>query len=165
MMVMQYPTRKQNRLSEYDYASVGAYFITVCTYNRQCLFWERPHVVPNSLSEIKLSRFGLIVQNCILEIPNRYPDISVDKFVIMPNHIHLLLQIHGPENGRSMNAPTVSNVIRLMKCAASRDAGISLWQKGFHDHIIRSDSDYLAAWNYLDGNPSKWFEDDLYIPS
>lgn len=164
-MVMKYPTRKPNRLSEYDYSSVGAYLITVCAYNRKCLFWESPCVVPDSLSAMKLSLFGAIVKNVITEISKRYPSVSVDNYVIMPNHIHILFQIHGDANGRQVAAPTIQTVVGQMKRAASMAAGITLWQKGFHDHIIRSDSDYQAAWNYIYGNPSKWFEDDLYIPS
>lgn len=164
-MVMQYPTRKTNRLSEYDYSSVGAYFITVCAYYRKCLFWESPCALPDSLSAINLSHFGVIVQNVITQIPIRYPHFSVDNYVIMPNHIHILLQIHADANGRQVAAPTIQTVVGHMKRAASMAAGTPLWQKGFHDHIIRSDSDYLAAWNYIDGNPSKWFDDDLYIPS
>ena len=83
----------------------------------------------------------------------------------MPNHIHLLLQIHTDADGRSMIAPTISTVVRLMKGAVSKQAGFSVWQKGFHDHVVRSQQDYLDIWNYMEGNPGKWEEDVLYISS
>ena len=62
-----------------------------------------------------------------------------------------------------MIAPTISTVVRLMKGTASKQAGFSLWQKGFHDHVIRNDKDYQEVWNYIEGNPGKWAEDTLYI--
>ncbi len=79
----------------------------------------------------------------------------------MPNHIHLLLQIHSDDDGRSMIAPTISSVLRQVKGKASKQAGCVIWQKSFYDHIIRGDKDYLDIWNYIDGNPSKWAEDVL----
>ena len=101
----------------------------------------------------------------IEDIPRYYSAVSVDRFVIMPNHIHLLLQIHTDADGRSMIAPTISTVVRLMKGAASKRAGFPLWQKGFCDHVVRSPRDYLDIWNYIEGNPGKWEEDVLYIAS
>lgn len=81
----------------------------------------------------------------------------------MPNHIHLILRIREAD-GRMISAPTkaVPIVIGQMKRATSKCAGASLWQKGFHDHIIRSESTYLRIWNYIDANPAKWSEDRYY---
>ena len=92
-----------------------------------------------------------------------YPAVSLDHYVIMPNHIHLLLQICTDDDGRSMIAPTISNVVRHMKGCVSKQVGRSVWQKGFYDHIIRNDADYEGVWNYIEGNPSKWHEDDLHV--
>ena len=105
----------------------------------------------------------MVVRQSINDIPNRYPAITVDHAVIMPNHIHLLLQINTDLDGRSMIAPTISTVVRLMKGAVSKQAGFSVWQKGFYDHIIRNDNDHRDIWNYIEGNPCKWSEDKLYI--
>ena len=71
--------------------------------------------------------------------------------------------VNGTLSGRSMIAPTISTVVRLMKGAVSKQAGFSVWQKGFYDHVIRSEQDYLDIWNYIEGNPGKWTEDKLYI--
>ena len=116
---------------------------------------DRPKNVP-------LTNLGIIVQRSIENIPKHYPAISVDHYVIMPNHIHLLLQINTDVNGRSMIAPTISTVVRLMKGKVSKQAGFTVWQKGFYDHVIRNDNDYRDIWNYIEGNPSKWAEDTLY---
>ena len=107
----------------------------------------------------------MVVRQSIHDIPSHYPAITVDHAVIMPNHIHLLLQINTDANGRSMIAPTISTVVRLMKGAVSKQAGVSVWQKGFYDHVIRNDDDYQDIWNYIEGNPGKWEEDKLYAGS
>ena len=158
------PKRKQNRLQSFDYGTPGAYFITICTENRRNLFWKDVGAIMDRPEKVPLTPLGRIVQQSILDIPGHYPAVSVDCFVIMPNHIHLLLQIHADSNGRSMIAPTVSTVVRLMKGAVSRQAGVSVWQKGFYDHVIRNEKDYQEIWNYIAGNPGKWAEDKLHIP-
>ena len=111
---------------------------------------------------IFLSNQGKIVDRCITNIPIHYPAISVDQYVIMPNHIHLLLQIHAGNDGRPVAAPTVSQVVNQLKGAASRQAGFPLWQKGFHDHVIRGDADYKEIWNYIQNNPATWENDKLF---
>jgi len=160
---MELPARKQNRLTEYDYSAPNAYFITICTDNRRNLFWTDADAIIDCAKNVPLSNFGTIVQRSIEDIPKYYSVISVDHYVIMPNHVHLLLQIHSDSNGRSMIAPTISTVVRLMKGTVSKQAGFAVWQKGFYDHVIRNDNDYLDIWNYIEGNPSKWTEDKLYI--
>ena len=160
---MGLPKRKQNRLVEYDYSTPNAYFITVCTKNRRNLFWMEVGAIIDRPNNVPLTNLGMIARQSIEDIPNYYSAVSVDHFVIMPNHIHLLLQINTDADGRSMIAPTVSTVVRLMKGTVSQQAGLSVWQKGFYDHVIRNDHDYREIWNYIDGNPSKWTEDKLYI--
>ena len=160
---MALPVRKQNRLTEYDYCTPNAYFITVCTENRKNLFWMDVGAIIDRPKKVPLTNLGIIVQQSIESIPKHYPEITVDHYVIMPNHIHLLLQIHSDSNGRSLIAPTISTVVRLMKGTASKRAGFSIWQKGFYDHVIRNDNDYQDIWNYIEGNPGKWAEDNLYI--
>ena len=160
---MDLPKRKQNRLVEYDYSTPNAYFITVCTKNRKNLFWMDVGAIIDRPNNVPLTNLGMIARQSIEDIPNYYSAVSVDHFVIMPNHIHLLLQINTDADGRSMIAPTVSTVVRLMKGTVSKQAGLSVWQKGFYDHVIRNDHVYREIWNYIDGNPSKWTEDKLYI--
>ena len=96
------------------------------------------------------------MEDAIKGIAKHYPAVSVDNYVIMPNHIHLLLQIHADSDGRSMIAPTISTVVRQMKGVASKEAGFSLWQKGFYDHVIRNETDYLEIWKYIEENPIRW---------
>lgn len=160
---MELPRRKQNRLAEYDYSTANAYFITICTKNRRNLFWKDMTAIIDRPENVPLTKPGRTVWQSILDIPKHYPVIQVDRFVVMPNHIHLLLQINADAGGRPMAAPTISVVINQLKGAASKKAGFPIWQKGFYDHVIRGERDYLEIWNYIEGNPGKWAEDQLYI--
>ena len=173
---MELPKRKKNRLSEYDYSAPNAYFITVCTDKRRNLFWsdvgaiiDRPQIAEEDVGAISdrpnilLTQLGKIVERSIESIHEYYPGVTVDKYVIMPNHIHLLLQIHTDSDGRSMIAPTISTVVRHMKGAVTKGAGFTVWQKGFYDHIVRNEKDYQDIWQYIEGNPSKWSEDELNV--
>ena len=160
---MELPTRKQNRLAQYDYRTPNAYFITICTNNRRNLFWKDVGAIIDRPENVPLTSLGMVAQQSIRDISSHYPAITVDHSVIMPNHIHLLLQIHTDANGRSMIAPTISTVVRLMKGTVSKQAGFAVWQKGFYDHVIRNENDYQDIWNYIEGNPSKWTEDKLFV--
>ena len=162
-MFMELPKRKQNRLAEYDYSTPNAYFITVCTKNRKNLFWMDVGAAIGRPENIPLTNLGMIVQQVIRDIPGYYPTITVDHAVIMPNHIHLLLQINTDIDGRPMAAPTISTVINQTKGVISKKAGFPVWQKGFYDHVIRGERDYMDVWNYIEGNPGRWTEDKLFI--
>lgn len=161
---MELPKRKQNRLSGYDYSTPNAYFITICTEERKNLFWREIDSYIAQPDNIPLSKIGFIAQQVFQDIPNHYPAITVDHSVIMPNHIHLLLQINTDNNGMRTAAPTISTIINQAKGLVAKKVGFPIWQKGFYDHIIRSEQDYLDVCTYIEGNPGKWSEDKLYFP-
>lgn len=165
------PKRKGNRLTDYDYSRNGAYFITICTQGRQQILWEsdtftegdnvgasiaRPQHAPT------LSKTGKVVEQCIWEIPAHYPHISVEKYAVMPNHIHLLLLIQREQDGRPMVAPTVSTVMQQFKGIVSKQLSRSIWQKSFHDHIVRTEHGYAQIWQYIDTTPQLWHKDCFY---
>ena len=117
--------------------------------------------------QIQLSQCGVIVDASIKEIPGHYPQIAVDKYIVMPNHVHMLLLINNDynkgNNGRLLIAPTsVSTAVKEMKRHVSKQLGFSLWQKSFHDEIIRNEEAYQNIRRYIDENPSKWAEDEYY---
>ncbi len=159
---MELRKRKQNRLRDFDYSQPGAYFITICTADRKNLFWQDVGAIINRPESPALTEYGKIVAQAIRDIPKYYDAVSVDSYVIMPNHIHLLLQINTDEDGRLITAPTISTVVRQVKRVASKQVGVSLWQKGFYDHVVRSEHDYQEIWEYIRDNPVKWLEDKLY---
>ena len=164
---MKLPQRKAARLREYDYSSPGAYFVTVCTASRRCILSEIavgdgvldvPHV--------RLSPFGRIVEETLLEMAETYAWLSLDRYVIMPNHIRLLLRIE--ENGPSGTpAPTnalLPRLISTLKRFTNKRCGLALWQRSYHEHVIRGEEDYREIWRYIDENPAKWAQDRYYTP-
>lgn len=161
------PRRKINRLQEFDYSQNGAYFVTICTKDRQNLFWNEINAVgaDNIRPQNKqpLNKNGEIIKYAIEEMPKHYECVFVDKYVIMPNHIHLILLIDRMnENRRIISAPTISRIIGQMKRWASKQIGFPIWQKSFYDHIIRNQADYDQIWRYIDENPIKWALDEYY---
>lgn len=152
----------------YDYGRAGWYFVTMCVA-------ERAEMLGNIVQECRgahcapvrvvLSDAGRIVEYAILQIPKHHQNVSVDKFVVMPNHVHMIIRL--PENdGRAMRAPThrssIPQIIRGMKEAVTKVLGFNMWQKSYHDHIIRNEADYRRIWEYIDTNPAKWREDCYY---
>lgn len=114
--------------------------------------------------KVPLSKTGEIVRRHIIAIHQHYPAVLVDHYVIMPNHIHLLLVINADASGRSMIAPTISTVVKMLKDAVSKSVGHAIWQKSFFDHVIRNEKDYQRVWTYIENNPIKWTEDCFYAP-
>ena len=156
------PQRKKNRLDNYDYSSCGAYFITVCALERRNYFWENVGAIIDRPQNVELSPYGKMVDNAIQSIPSAYPALSLESYVIMPNHIHLLVRVCADEYGRPLVAPTMSRVIKQLKGIVTKQAGGSIWQKSFHDHIIRNREDYEEHLRYIYENPLRWYYDELY---
>ena len=138
-----YPKRKRNRLEYFDYSSYNAYFVTICTADRKPLLWSDSQ---------QLSDLGKTVEACLLAIPEIYPETRLEKYCIMPEHIHMILML------RMQRKTTVelSRIIGQMKRAVSKQAGVSVWQKSYYDHVVRNDEDYREIWKYIDENPLKW---------
>ena len=159
---MALPKRKKNRLTNYDYSQNGAYFITICVNDRKPLLSSitvgADIIRPNN---VRLTKIGEIVDFSIKTIPNHYEGVFVDNYVIMPNHIHMIIHIEN-SGGRMISAPTI---VAGMKRYVSKQIGKSIWQKSFYDHIIRDEYDYQTKWQYIDENPEKWSEDELYCPN
>lgn len=162
------PTRKHNRLDNYDYSSCGAYFITICTKDRRSVFWDNDQ--PNFVGEdiilpfdsVGLSTIGKITDEAIKSIPERYSHIELLQYVIMPNHVHMILFIPH-DGGRMISSPTsISTAVGQMKRYVSKKIGVAIWQRSFHDHIIRDKSDYDKISKYIYENPIKWQYDCFY---
>lgn len=161
---MEIPKRKRTRLKDFDYSANGYYFVTVCTQNKLNIL----SFVGEGFTLPKLKKYGKIVQQNIEMINAKYPTIIPEKYVIMPNHIHLLIKIEN--DGRGNPSPTISNVVGWFKYFATKEINLAdgvserkIFQRSFHDHIIRGESDYLKIWNYIDTNPIKWKDDCFYF--
>lgn len=181
---------RPGRLANYDYGSVGYYFITFCTKNRACILSDiTTEPLPSATvgrgdlgcvgrddlgapspllsPAVILTPYGTALNDVILTIPAAHSNVTVQKYVIMPNHVHLLLSVDQPGSGApGSSRPTqlVPRVIAYLKRVVNHAAGRNLWQSTYYDHIIRNEADYLRIWNYIDTNPAKWGEDEYYIP-
>ena len=103
----------------------------------------------------------------MLQISSHFPEVSVDKYVVMPNHVHMILSIGCNDAERSRPFPTVSTVVGLYKSGVSRlihlhRPEVMLWQRSYYDHVIRNQQDYDGIWTYIENNPARWAEDEYY---
>ena len=163
---MERTERKPLRLQAYDYATPGAYFVTICTHKKRKILSK---IVGQGLApaESRLSDSGEIVKRQLLFLKDRYPSIKIDKYIIMPNHVHAIIMIEVQAAGASP-CPTLSDVICAFKSLSAREykkyyPNDRLWQTSYYDHVIRGEKDYLEIWSYIDGNPDKWLEDRFYV--
>ena len=147
------PNRKPIRIEGYDYSTPGAYFITVCTANREKIFWNSVGADIIRPQNMPLSPIGKIVEQGILQMADHYENVTVDKYCVMPDHVHLILRIETDIDGRMISAPTVSTVIGSLKRWISKQVGNPIWQKSFYDHAIRNQQDYDEIWEYIENNP------------
>ena len=149
---MAFYSRKSTRISNFDYSQSYYYFITICTHETQCIFGS-----PNNLSQL-----GQITEKHIQNIPSFYQNVFIDKYVVMPNHVHLILVLNNGEKN-----PAVPLIIGQFKRGVTKeihrfDPDRIVWQRSFHDHIIRNQAGYERIWTYIDNNPLKWEEDCFF---
>jgi putative transposase len=147
--------RKSTRLKNFDYSSLGAYFVTICVFQRECVFGE----IVNG--EMILSRSGERTLEVWEGLPLRFPTIELDAFVIMPNHLHAVICLTGSD------ALTISMVLRAFKSLSARAINQELerterpaWQKRFWDRVIRDDAELERTRRYILNNPQSWSEDE-----
>jgi putative transposase len=139
------PERKTPRLADFDYRSAGAYFVTVCSRKRTCIFGN---VVDD---EMVLSLAGRLVEKCWMKIPEHFSGTEIDSFVVMPNHVHGIVWL-----SRAGHAPPLPVLVGAFKSAASRDAGRPLWQRSFYDRVVRDEAELAGFRQYIRDNPLKW---------
>ncbi|MBR7179089.1 MAG: transposase [Oscillospiraceae bacterium] len=147
----RFPNRKSPRIPGYDYATPNYYFITICTHQKKCLFW----------SDHRLNPLGQIAYDAVMQIPAHFPKNWVDRFVIMPNHIHMILVV---EPGGA----DTSVVVGSLKSYVTRqvhqiEPGLTVWQTSYHDHGIRSRERYQTILQYIETNPIRWEKDCFYV--
>ena len=161
------PKRKNIRLKEYDYNGAGLYFLTICTNKRRKILSNIVGVgVPDDPC-VELTIYGRIVDKYINQLNNHYENISIEQYVIMPNHIHLILLV---QDGGSSRTPTptdkqnslVPAFVSTFKRFCNKEIGENIWQRYYHDHIIRDKRDYEEISKYIYENPLKWELDEMY---
>ena len=145
------PRRKNIRLKTYDYTKEGIYFITICIKDRIQLLGKI-----NNIEEIELSKEGKVVNEAINNLKQAYENIEIDEYVIMPNHVHLIIIIN------EKNRITISRIIQQFKWGITRKIGSSIWQKLFYEHIVRNEKEYLNIKEYIQNNIINWKNDKYF---
>lgn len=163
--------RKIIRLPSYDYGQNGCYFVTVCTQDKVWHFG-----LPSSVGAAPCGRPNVVAElaeRWLFKIEEKYPEVKIDKYVIMPNHIHVIFCIEKAETGGHMGPPlpkimdwyktmTTNEYIRMVRQGKLPPFRGKLWQRSYYDHVIRNYDDYLRVWNYIESNPARWAEDEYY---
>ena len=151
-------TRKKIRLSGYDYSASNAYFVTVCVTNKYALLWDLGNK-PIQPEHPSLSKVGKIVEIAIQQISEHYSNVIVEKYCLMPDHVHLMVFLVPDDNEPMTSAPALSTVIGSLKRWVTKQVGYSIWQKSFYDEIIHDDVGYQEVCQYIAENPTKYKED------
>ncbi|MBL8077080.1 MAG: hypothetical protein JNM55_03885 [Anaerolineales bacterium] len=175
--------RRSIRLQGYDYSQAGAYYVTIVTYQRDCLFGK----IENE--EMLLSDFGAIANECWIAIPDHFPNVELGAYVVMPNHVHGIILIRADESqsnpgmiddgrrGAALLRPyedqhkinvkpgSLGAIVRSFKSAVSyrinkEHNATGIWQRNYYEHIIRNETDLQNKTDYIEANPMLWDEDD-----
>lgn len=173
--------RKSIRLRGYDYSQAGLYFVTICTHERLPLFGKIDD------GKMVANDAGVLVEKCWREIPVHFPQVILDGFVVMPNHIHGIVEIRdivaGTNNVGAKDFLPLQNVETAMKHGTSKTVGSivrgfkigvtkwfhehtdthQVWQRNYHEHIIRNEEAYLKISEYIEYNPQRWQEDTYHV--
>ncbi len=164
----KYPKRKTIRLKGYNYSNDGAYFVTICVKNKVPILGKIVGCGACDAPYIRLSQYGKVAEKYISLMNEKYDNVYIDKYIIMPNHIHMIIVVQNViDDSGSSQAPnptneTIPKFISLFKRYCNREYGKYIWQRSFHDHIIRDDNDYQKIWNYIEYNYLKWSDDCFY---
>ena len=148
------------RLNSWDYSEGYAYFLTICTNNRQnilaeCSVFESAVVgrgIPDAPA-VRLSPYGSFVQETLEYLNTSWDSITIFNYVIMPDHIHILVQVHGEATTNVPANAVIPKFVSALKRFTNKKFQKSLWQSGYHDHIIRNQLDFQKYWSYIDNNP------------
>ncbi len=149
--------RKHTRLKEYDYRTSGIYFITICTHNRNQILSNIVCSEENdNIAEVVLTPYGEIAEEQLLLLEERYSNLSIVQYVIMPDHIHVIIWLSSGDN------ITIANIIGTYKSLTTRFCKAlhplnKIFQTSYYDHIIRNDCDYNEISKYISENPMRWY--------
>lgn len=145
-----FPNRKSPRLKEYDYRTPNYYFVTICTHEKKRIFGE-----PENLNDI-----GKIAHAGFQMVEEVFPGVRINISTVMPNHVHAIVVL--VDDSHDLSAVVGSYKSYVTRNVHIRYPNLKIWQKSFHEHIIRNQKSYEKIWNYIENNPLKWQEDCFY---
>ena len=152
-------------MKSFDYSENHRYFVTICAKDRKRLFSVIRVGEGLAPPATQLSFIGKVIEEQLAALENRYRCITVENYVIMPNHIHAILRLEN--SGGASPSPTIHDVICSFKSLVTRTCRLNgctvdIWQRSYYEHIIRNENDYKNIWTYIDSNPAHWAEDEYY---
>ena len=163
---MEFTERKPNRLKNYDYSKSGTYFITICVKDRKPILSKIVGSGVPDCPKTLLLPYGKIAEKYINKFNNFYNDIFIDKYVIMPDHIHFLLSIFDGQSRTPVPTrskikidnknSTISKFVSTFKRFCNKEYGNNIWQSRYYDHIIRNQDDFNEKWDYIENNPQSY---------
>jgi len=174
-MQKELPVRKHPRLKAFNYSSDGAYFVTFCVKGKHEMLGK---IVGRGILDaplVQLSEYGKNIVGAIEFLNRKHDRMNIEKYVIMPNHVHFIVIVNDSGDGASGHnddgasgkpRPTnelIPKLISSIKRFTNKKAGFDMWQTSYYDHIIRNESDYQRIWQYIDENPARWEEDDYFV--
>ncbi len=158
--------RKETRLKGFDYGTAGAYFLTVCTQGRKNILST---ITKETLPSSELTSCGKILEKWISLLPQKFPEAKIDLYTIMPDHFHIILLVTPKEADQKPEHMLIERIMGWLKYQATKEInknhatpGQRIFQRSFHDHIIRNREDYKETRKYIHENPTNWFLDKLY---
>ena len=164
--------RRSIRLPNYDYSTGGAYFVTICTYEHRktlCTIKESQPLSVGAHPCVRPSPIGIVSENRLWDLEEKFSGITLDHFVIMPNHIHFVLFFEGAHAGAPLHevvkwykTQTTNDCIRMVKNGTIPPFNKHIWQRNYYEHVIRGEKDLYETRKYIENNPVKWTTDKYY---
>lgn len=160
------PVRKSIRLNNYDYSQNGYYFVTICTHNKKKYFGE---IVGATLCGRPNNPDKMILK-WLLELERKFDGVKIDEYIVMPNHVHFIVKKTGDHAESPLQdiiswfkTMTTNEYIKNVKEKKYSPFEKSLWQRGYYEHIIRNEEEYIKIAKYIIFNVQKWADDELYL--
>jgi putative transposase len=158
--------RRSIRLRGYDYSLPGAYFVTICARERRCLFGK---VVDN---QAYFTQAGELVVHSWDSLPQHFPEVELNAFVLMPNHIHAIIVLEEHASASTVmdpKRPTLGQVVAFFKYQTTKGLnelwqtpGEPVWQRNYFEHVIRNEASLRQLREYVTHNAAHWQQDSLY---
>ncbi len=160
---MEKPNRKLPRMNGFDYSQEAVYFVTICSHENKHIFGEVSKIGDTNV--FSPSRIGELVKEIFFRLPERFPEFSLIHFSLLPNHLHFLTMKMktDPETERSLSDLVGAFKSLSYRAVRNEIPGIGIWQKSFHDHIIRDEKDLQTHWYYIEENVYRWNEDEYSL--
>lgn len=164
------PKRKHHKLKNYDYSLPGYYYVTICVKGSKFILSQVGQGLAPAETVVILTDVGVIAENQLFELEKRFPYVHINKYIIMPDHIHLIIELNGdPILCHEISRPDLYEIIGAYKSITTRicnktfgTPGAKMFQTSFYESVIRSEQGYYEAYQYIEGNPARWFEKNGY---